>query len=357
MTRYLFVLGRNPDLSMLEIIAYCRRKKIHYNILDSNEDIALLDIQIFDEHQTIKDLGGTLKIGRPLDEKLVYKGTKNKITYAINYYKADPQQIDKKIKQLLDKEELRATRRHGKSRNIMPSQARTLDLEFLAYRNQLFLTTAVSNPKEYKQRDAIRPAYDPLKVISIRLAKMLINLAEPQQEIFDPFCGYGTILQEALLMGFVAMGLDKEDLYAKKNLKWLEKQYPNVKNRWQVFKGDATDLRQFKTFETVVTEPYLGPFFRGYPSKQEAEKIAKELESLYKRTLIELQKKVTGKIVFIIPELKTREKENIKIDFNAILKRTGLNPVSPYGKIEIPLPYFDKKDKINRYIYILEKTK
>jgi len=357
MAHYLFVLGRNPELSILEIIAYCRRKKISYNVLDFNEDIALLDLQGFDEHQAIKDLGGTLKIGRPLDEKCIYKGTKNKIVYAINYYKADQTQVDRKIKMLLDKEELRATRRHGKSRNIMPSQARTLDIEFLAYRNQLFVTTAVSNPKEYKQRDAARPAYDPLKVISIRLAKILINLAEPQQEIFDPFCGYGTILQEALLMGFIAMGLDKEDQYAKKNLEWLEQQYPTIKGRWQVFQGDATDLRQFKTFETVVTEPYLGPFYRGYPSKQEAEKIAKELESLYKRTLIELAKKVTGKIVFIIPELKTREKENIKIDFNAILKRTGFYPVSPYQKIKMPLPYFDKKDKINRYIYILEKKK
>ncbi|MBI1972611.1 hypothetical protein HYS50_01245 [Candidatus Woesearchaeota archaeon] len=357
MTHYLFILGRNPNLSILEIVAYCRRKKINYNVLDHNEDIALLNLQGFDEHQAIKDLGGTLKIGRPLDEKMIYRGTKNKIVYAINYYKADPSQVDRKIKTLLNKEELKATRRHGKSRNIMPSQARTLDLEFLAYRDKIFMTTAVSNPKEYKQRDANRPAYDPLKVISIRLAKILINLAEPQQEIFDLFCGYGTILQEALLMGFIAMGLDKESQYAKKNMEWLEKQYPKVKGKWQVFQGDATDLRQFKTFETVVTEPYLGPFYRGYPSKQEAEKIAKELESLYKRTLIELAKKVTGKIVIIIPELKTREKENIKIEFSTILKRAGFYPVSPYQKIKIPIAYFDKKDKINRYIYVLEKRK
>src|SRR3989344_4798771 len=201
MTQYLFVLGRNPDLSLLEILAYCKRKKIRYTMIDSNEEIAVFDMQGFDEHIAIKELGGTVKIARPQPELLNYKGTKNKVIYAVNYIKADPVQMDQKIKKLL---------------------AQDLDYEFIAYRNTIYTTTAVSNPKEYKLRDATRPIYDPLKVISIRMAKILINLSEAQREIFDPFCGTGTILQEALLMDYLVWGVDKEAHAARKNLEWLE---------------------------------------------------------------------------------------------------------------------------------------
>lgn len=358
MTHYLFILGRNPELSLLEILAYCRRKNIACKLAEYNEEIALVEMNAFDDQQAIKDLGGTVKIARPLeDENMVYQGTKNKIVYAVNYYKSDPQQVDKQIKRLLAQEELKATRRHGKSRVIDPSKAKNLDIEFVVYYNKLFLTSAISNPKAYKQRDANRPCYDPLKVISIRLAKILINLSEAKREILDPFCGYGTILQEALLMNLLVMGVDKEDQYARKNLQWLEQHYPAVKGKWQVFKGDATNLQKFKAIEAVVTEPYLGPFYRSYPSKVEAHSIAKELHTLYKKTLQELHRIVQGKVVIIFPELKTREKETIPLDISSVLQQTKFKTVSPLPAINMPLPYFDKKDKINRYIYILEKKK
>jgi len=355
MTQYLFVLGRNPDLSLLEILAYCKRKKIRYTMMDSNEEVALFDLQGFDEHIAIKELGGTVKIARPQPETLYYKGTKNKVIYAVNYIKADPLQIDKKVKQLLAQEELKGTRRHGKTRKIDPSKAQHLDFEFIAYRDTLYTTTAVSNPKEYKLRDATRPVYDPLKVISIRLAKILINLSEAQREIFDPFCGTGTILQEGLLMGYLMWGVDRESKAARKNLEWLEQRRSDVKGRWQVFEGDATDLRKFKVIEAVVTEPYLGPFHHGLPTVQEAEKIAEELRILYRGTLMELAKKVTGKVVIIFPELKTRSGDIVSLDMPTIIVRSGFKFSPILSSIRSPIPYIDKKDKINRYIYILEK--
>src|SRR3989344_2739223 len=357
MTQYLFVLGRNPDLSLLEILAYCKRKKIRYSMLDSNEEVALFDLQGFDEHIAIKELGGTVKIARPQPETLYYKGTKNKVIYAVNYIKADPLQIDKKVKQLLAQEELKGTRRHGKTRKIDPSKAQHLDFEFIAYRDTLYTTTAVSNPKEYKLRDATRPVYDPLKVISIRLAKILINLSEAKREIFDPFCGTGTILQEGLLMGYLTWGVDRESKAARKNLEWLEQRRSDVKGRWQVFEGDATDLRKFKVIEAVVTEPYLGPFHHGLPTVQEAEKIAEELRTLYRGTLMELAKKVTGKVVIIFPELKTRSGDIVSLDMYTIITRSGFKLAPILSSIQNPIPYIDKKDKINRYIYILQKDK
>ncbi len=357
MTYYIFVLGRNPELSILEIVAYCKRKKINFGILDTNEEIALLNMQGFDEHVAIKELGGTVKIARPQEDALNYKGTKNKVIYAVNYIKADPQQVDKKIKNLLDQEELRGTRRHGKTRKIDPSKSQHLDFEFIAYRDKIYRTTAVSNPKEYKLRDATRPVYDPLKAISIRLAKILINLAEAKEEVCDPFCGNGTILQEASLMGYLALGVDKEEIAARKNLEWLEQRYTNVKGRWQVFEGDATDLRKFKVIETVVTEPYLGPFHHGLPTVQEAEQIAEELRVLYRKALMELAKKVTGKVVIIFPDLKTRNGDVVSLDMPTIIARSGFKLAPILSSIRNPIPYCDKKDKINRYIYILERSK
>ncbi len=356
MTQYLFVLGRNPDLSLLEILAYCRRKKIVYKLVENTDEVAIFEMQGFDEYVAIKELGGTVKIGRPQGDALNYQGTKNKVVYAVNYFKADPSKIDKKIKQLIAQEELKGTRRHGKTRKIDPSKAQNLDFEFLAYRDTLFRTTAVSNPKLYKERDITRPAYDPLKVISIRLAKILINLAEAKEEVFDPFCGQGTILQEAVLLGYLAIGVDKTEADARKNLEWLEQKHQKVKGRWQVFRGDATDLRQFKVIETVVTEPYLGPFHHGLPSVQEAEQIADDLRILYRKTLMELAKKVTGKVIIIFPELKTRTGDIVSLDIDTIIVRSGFKFTPILSSLQNPIPYIDKKDKINRYIYILEKN-
>ena len=42
-------------------------------------------------------------------------------------------------------------------------------------------------------------------------------------------------MQEAVLMNLKAKGIDTQIIDANKNLRWLQKKYPNTKNKWEIF--------------------------------------------------------------------------------------------------------------------------
>ncbi len=58
----------------------------------------------------------------------------------------------------------------------------------------------------------------------------MINLsgAKPDDYLWDPFCGTGTVLQEAALIGVNAYGSDLSDKmisYTTENMNWVEKTF------------------------------------------------------------------------------------------------------------------------------------
>src|SRR3989344_7958542 len=70
---------------------------------------------------------------------------------------------------------------------------------------RLAKTCAVQEFEEYSQRDYGRPGRGLVfGSMPPKLAKIMINLAQlpASATILDPFCGSGTILQEALLLGY-----------------------------------------------------------------------------------------------------------------------------------------------------------
>ncbi|MEK7146395.1 MAG: DNA methyltransferase, partial [Patescibacteria group bacterium] len=72
-------------------------------------------------------------------------------------------------------------------------------------------TLSIQNIEWYSHRDMNRPARDPRTgMFPPKLAQMLINLAQPSKTVYDPFCGSGTVLQEAWLMGYTPHGSDLE---------------------------------------------------------------------------------------------------------------------------------------------------
>tara|TARA_Y100000310_G_scaffold138289_2_gene137251 strand:+ start:50023 stop:51093 length:1071 start_codon:yes stop_codon:yes gene_type:complete len=356
MEHYLFALGRNPQLSLLELISFFKNKDINGRILEKSEEFVLVSLPDFNASKAMKQFGGILKIAKVLDDDL-YFGSKNKVTFAVNWFKSDPSKHLKIIKGLFKELGLKATQKFAKSRSIVPSKAKGLDIELIVYKDKLFKVVASSNPKEYKDRDEKRPVFNPLKVTSIRFAKILINVAQPKKEIFDPFCGTGTILQEASLMGYSCIGLDRQIIDARKNLRWLQKKFVSAKGKWDLIQGDAARLsKRVKKVECVVTEPYLGPFFKRPPLFREALKISKELEQLYAKVLSELHKVVDNKVVILIPQIKTKERKVVTIPMVKILKNTGFKVCNPAKGVIIPLLYDDVKNNVQRLVYILEKV-
>ncbi|MEK6839371.1 MAG: DNA methyltransferase, partial [Nanoarchaeota archaeon] len=273
----------------------------------------------------------------------------NKITFSLTLI--DSKNILDELRAFWKEQNVKALQKFAQMRDIPPSKAKNLDFDLIVFRNVLYKVTSISNPKEYRERDEKRPSFDPKKVISIRLAKILINLSEAKNEITDPFCGTGTILQEALLMGYRVIGIDLFIDDARKNIEWLGKNY---RNKTKFLQGDVTKvLSQMQSVEAIVTEPYMGPYYKKLPSEQEAQRTIKELIPLYTNFFTALHPKIKGKVVILLPRIRTYMK-TFTLPINEILQKTGFEIVSPLPSIKLPLEYEKRHSKIERSIYILE---
>lgn len=360
MEKFIFILGRDPELSRKEVFSYLEARKISYTLLDSSDTALVLELTDISAEQYICDLGGTQKIAQVIDSfDSLYMGTKNKVRYAISQYgeDVDVEGMRDHLKEYFKKEKIKATikKSHREEQDYLdPSEAQNV-LEIILYKNYIAKTVAVFHPKEYKFRDTKRPAQRPLHTVSIRLAKILINLsgAKPRDTLLDPFCGIGTVLQEALLMHIDVIGIDKEKSCidaSKQNLDWIRKVY-NCSESYRLIQSDARQLNQYiSSIDCVATEPYLGPFLKRYPSDGEARRIVAELLPLYQEVLTHLLRITKKKIVFITPRFRTNTKKEVGVALAVFFEKKGI-------AFEGPLLYSSPTSKILREIWILSKQK
>ncbi len=175
----------------------------------------------------------------------------------------------------------------------------------------------VQNYEDYGRRDFQRPARDEkVGMIPPKVAQTMINLSlplKPLDQILDPFCGSGTILQEAILMGFKAVGADLDQKAienSEKNLEWFRNRYHVSPGRYKLFKSHAAEISlaipNYK-IASIVTEGTLGPIYGKLPPKSEMQKNFKELERLYVQVFEEFKKFLAegSKVVMCLPAYKT----------------------------------------------------
>ncbi|MBI2671407.1 hypothetical protein HYX16_00570 [Candidatus Woesearchaeota archaeon] len=361
MKEYLFVFGRNKKLSLLEIVSYLIKKEFKYSIIKITDDFADVLIDNFDAKESIKELGGIIKIGEEFDlNKIII--TKNRINYGINFFHKDEEILDE-LKNLFRKEKVKAImKRPRNSFLFMPKESRKLDIELVVLKKRIFNVAVNSNPSEFKLRDEKRPYFDRLKVTSLRLAKILINLSQARENevLLDPFCGAGSILQEALLMGINTIGLDNDKKSYEgclKNLEWVKEKY-RLNKEYKIYFLDNKNIdKAIKEADAVVTEPYFGPFFNKIPKYEDVVKIIKEVEEIYYNLFLKLKKIVKKNriIVFPVPVYKT-SKGKVTLDFEKIIKKTGFEIYSPVPNIEVPINYSLKGSIVSRRIYLLKNT-
>jgi len=148
----------------------------------------------------------------------------------------------------------------------------------------------------------------------------MINLAQVDQsaKILDPFCGSGTILQEALLLGYhglIGSDISKKAIDdTKENLEWLKNSIDRVKGSDlpSLYNLDVRQLSQkIKQVDAITAEPYLGPPLKGRESKDQIKKIITDLEQLYIDAFKEFDKILnpSGVVVIIFPVFIKNEKE------------------------------------------------
>ncbi len=230
-------------------------------------------------------------------------------------------------------------------------------------------TDFVHNPFEFQKRDVGRPEQRAIYSIPPRLAKITINLTGVRSGILlDPFCGIGTILQEAVLMGFDVRGVDLDKactISAVKNLNWLKKEYSIELKELdkKILNKDSKNLSKYfekESVDCIVTEPYLGPPLKKFPPKKEAEAILKKINELYSQVLREAHKvlKPEGRICIISPRIRLDNGSTIRLDIKKICKNSGFSEINPLEGISNTFPLTDSEERhrIIREINVLEKV-
>ncbi|MBT3985839.1 methyltransferase domain-containing protein [archaeon] len=350
--RCILILGRDPQLGLAEFESYSTSRGISYKIIKKSDVGVVLDLpDSLNCKKVMKEIGGSQKIVRVIEDfDGLYRGGKGKLKYAIsNYTSDDVSDLKEELKQYFKSQGLKAMlkKSHHKQTYLNPSEAQNV-LEIVVFDEYIGKTIAIFNPNDHKTRDLKRPDQERLHSISIRLAKILINLsgAKKKDKLLDPFCGIGTILQEAMLLGVEVYGIDKSATMlksAKNNIAWLRKSY-SVKPSFKLFLGDATRMSSYvKKVDYVVSEPFMGPFLRKLPTPQDAKKTIKKLEPMYNAVLKEIKSIRCKKAVIVVPVFFTRTRRNFELD----LDLTGFKVTS--------FEYETPTSKLKRRILILEK--
>jgi tRNA G10 N-methylase Trm11 len=186
-----------------------------------------------------------------------------------------------------------------------------------------------------------RPVQRKIFSIPPRLAKIMVNLSScaPGKVLLDPFCGVGTILQEAMLAKAQVTGIDINPWCVKAsctNLAWLKDEYEIEDGRYTVLLGDSrrlTDKIDIDSVDCIATEPDLGPALRHLPTESYAQRIVDNLRPLYCGFLEEARRvlKDGGRLVITSPYIRTRSGIFVTLNVEKEAERIGFSPVCPIG--------------------------
>ncbi|MFB6088599.1 MAG: TRM11 family methyltransferase [Candidatus Aenigmatarchaeota archaeon] len=372
MKKYIFDFGRNYNLSLTELISYLKMRERKFKILEYSEDGVLLSISNFDPLKASRRLGGIKRIGkiictdyRKLEELDLYRRIEEKLFYGIKEIpnSGRKEAIRKILKNKFKEENLKAMYKEMNLGELVKKNS----LEILTFSDRYVgRTVSISNPLDFQSRDNRRPNKNREITTSIRISDILLNLAQVKKDeiVLDPFCGNGTILQEALLFGSEVRGLDIKEGRVKEtveNLKWFKKEY-SINKKFEIRCGDSRKVSKYfpeNSIDKIVSEPELGPMLKKLPKRNKAKNIMNNLEDLYSDFFREVSKilKKNGIMVIVLPQLKTKDDEKYKMDVEKITHDNFKISKSfqDFG-ISIPLEYSERWHKLERLIYVFKRN-
>jgi SAM-dependent methyltransferase len=187
-----------------------------------------------------------------------------------------------------------------------------LGIELLVVKNDsktwLARTTWVQDIDAYAARDQKRPNRDAfVGMLPPKLAQTMLNLAQvkPGESVLDPFCGTGTVLQEAALLGCPIYGSDISERmvrYTRDNIAWLKEQHQlNMDMYFET--ADATTHTWRPPLDHVVCETYLGQPLSGLPKPEKLAEIMQDCNVILTKFLRNLrpQLKTGARLCIAVP--------------------------------------------------------
>ena len=331
--RYFFILGTNAVLSTAEISALLDSRD--FTVAEMGKQAMIVDGapgKTLDASAFMNRLGGTIKIGEitaeemPIDPELLAEhmierlANRRSVTFGLSVYSLDGEAPENKAGVIAGRfknvgmqvkrglKEAGCGARWVKAQtgptltSVAVSKNKMLEEggEFvvLAKKDVMYVgkTIVVQPFEEFSLVDYGRPERDTLQgMLPPKLSRIMINLANTAGDatLLDPFCGSGTILTEALQMGFDKIfGSDKNPKAVeatKKNIDWLkEKKLVSAEKNTEVFVADARSIGQQikdQSIDAIVSEPFLGPPRTGKEKRGDIQKTLHELSRLYYESL------------------------------------------------------------------------
>jgi tRNA G10 N-methylase Trm11 len=333
--KYFFIFGNHPDLFLAEIFALLGESARY---LSFSSGALVIESEGLDLVALNNRFGGTVKMGEIVqlvpdladrNIKEAIKAVLEKATkpfFGISLYGANHDFLKlalslKKELKIADRSPRYVTSRERVLSSVVVEQNKLTsggtEIVFIKTHNGYWLgkTTVVQPFKALSARDYGRPARDDASgMLPPKLAQMMINLAGTalNKTLLDPFCGSGTMLSEAALMGY--RGLIGTDLSekavedSKHNFQFSISNFQTISNgqfpKAEIFKCDvrrlATEIKPGEV-DFIVTEPYLGPQRPG----ADLRKVKRELDDLYSDAIREFKKilKSGSKVVMIWPRM------------------------------------------------------
>ncbi len=158
-------------------------------------------------------------------------------------------------------------------------------------------TIWVQDINAYSKRDYGKARDMQVGMLPPKLSQIMINISGGSQ-VYDPFCGLGTILIESILMGNTSVfgsDISPENIEkTKQNLNFARKEFQNnlKTSLTQVLDAKWISSSPFlKKSDVIVTEWYLGQVFHKHSVTQEKINIEKKnLLDIYTKFFAGLQK-------------------------------------------------------------------
>lgn len=388
MNKYIFILGQSPQLAQEELKAVLSSKNDQIELVADNFVVASTDKKASD---LINILGGTIKIAKYIQnidnisnldayfwydilEKNLKSDTKNHFGFSLYNDEKNYKSIERKafeLKKLLKENKYKSrlvTSQDPILSSVIVSKNKLIGNELLIIKYQdkylLALTEAVQDFVAYGWRDMKRPNRDAKSgMLPPKIAQMMVNLggSDLNKNILDPFCGSGTVLQEAILLGYKNIyGSDfspKAVKDTKENLNWLLKNF-NAKAKIEIIESDIKNLDKkidANSIDIIVSEPFMGDarFIARQNRMSDINKVKDELQILYGLAFEKFKKILSpnAMIVFIFPVFHMANQDIYTLD-KKIISQLGFE-----YQLDKDIIYSRPDQKVKRQITVWQNKK